>query len=392
VGKGDLEQCEVQKRRLQKAAQVLERNRAGARRQVEPACTVRIDSAMNPALALVPNPTETLYPDIAWIKKNVPVLGIAKALGMRIRRGRAQCWRSSNHNHGDRDPSLCFHERRNRARCFVCDMKGGHSNIDLVIGVLAVDFGDAVRWIAERFTVPNIKAGRPLGPSNREPKPYRIDLGDDLQVLVRSGLFGQLSAAESRILVALYVFKNPETGLSHLSYQALMRYSGVAGRDNVSKALAQLQRFHAIQIHRGLRVGVTRQASTYRVTFDDEKFLALCNSVDQIRREQVACEREFRADLRHARQRSTQYMTKTGGLRSPAPPRASTPIPTQDKPRGGAPTCKGLNLSSPREPISNLTVPPRNRLIDLSPIPVPSPRHGDLERQKEILRERGFLQ
>jgi hypothetical protein len=340
------------------------------------------------SLAVVPNPTERLYPDVAYIKKNVPVLGVAKALGMRIRRGRAQCWRSSNHSHGDQDPSLCFHERKNRARCFVCDMRGGHSCIDLVMGVLAIDMGSAVRWIADRFTVPNVKPGAPIGGRHREPKPYRVDLGSELQVLVRSGLFGQLSAAESRILVALQVFKDPDTELSPLSYQAIMRYSGVTSRRDVSRALAQLQRFHALQINRGLRVGITRQASTYRVTLDDPKFLDLCNSVAAVAREEIARERAFRKGLRQSRQDLTQNTTKAGGLRPPDPPSVSPLIPMQDNPREGTPTCKGLNLSTATVPMCNKTVPLGNRLIDLSPVSSP---HGDLQRQKEILRERGFL-
>jgi hypothetical protein len=340
------------------------------------------------SLAVVPNPTETLYPDVAWIKKNVPVLGVAKALGMRIRRGRAQCWRSSNHTHGDQDPSLCFHERKNRTRCFVCDMKGGHSNLDLVMAVLSIELGAAVRWIADRFTVPNVKPGAPIGRRHREPKPYRVDLGSELQVLVRSGLFGQLSAAESRILVTLEIFKDPDTGLTNLSYQAIMRYSGVARRENVANALKQLQRFHALQVNRGLRVGITRQASTYRVTLDDPKFLDLCNSVAAVAREEIARERAFRKDARQSRQGLTQNTTQAGGLRPPDPPSAAPSIPMKEKQREGAPTCKGLNLSSPGEPLCNKTVPSGNRFIDLSSVSAP---HGDLERQKEILRERGFL-
>jgi hypothetical protein len=335
------------------------------------------------SLAVVPKLNETLYPDIAWIKKYVSVLDIAKALGMRIRRRRAQCWRSSNHAHGDQDPSLYFHERRNRVRCFVCDMKGGHSPIDLVMGVLGIDMGSAVRWISDQFTVPNAKPGAPLGTRHHQAKPYRVDLSSQLQVLVRSGLFGQLSAAESRTLVTLEIFKDPDTGLSNLSYQAIMRYSGVASRRNVSRALAQLQRLHALQINRGLRVGITRQTSTYRVTLDDPKFLDFCNSVATAAREEIARERAFRRDLRQSRQQHTQNTTKAGGLRPPDLPRTFPLIAMQE-----TPTCKGLNLSSPRELLSNKTVPAENRSIERSPV---SPLHGDLARQKEILRERGLL-
>src|SRR5437763_16764218 len=106
---------------------------------------------MNPTLAIVPSAQEVSRPDISWIKKNVKVLEVAKALGLRIRQRRAKCWRPENHTHGDAEPSLHFFERRNRVRCFVCDMRGGHSCVDLVMGTLNLNVGDAVRWIAERF-------------------------------------------------------------------------------------------------------------------------------------------------------------------------------------------------------------------------------------------------
>src|SRR6267378_363468 len=145
-------------------------------------------------LAEISHAPECSRPDAAWIKKNVSVFALARALGLRIRNRRVKCLCPENHAHGDADPSLHLYERRNRWRCFVCELRG--SNIDLVMGVLRIPFGDAVRWIAERFTVPNVKPGRPAGLRVREPQPYRIGVhGSELEVLVRSGMFGQLSAA-----------------------------------------------------------------------------------------------------------------------------------------------------------------------------------------------------
>jgi hypothetical protein len=159
--------------------------------------------------------SESRYPDASWIKKNVSVLEVGKKLGMEIRQGRAKCWRPDNHAHGDAHPSLHFWERGNRVRCFVCDMKRGHSCIDLVMAVLGIDFGLAVRWIAEHFVVPNIKPGAPIGRRNKVPAPYFVRLpGSEFEVLVRSGMFGQLSHAERSILVVLSVFRN-ETGITH---------------------------------------------------------------------------------------------------------------------------------------------------------------------------------
>src|SRR5260370_36170524 len=80
---------------------------------------------------------EVSRPDVSWIKQHVPILEVAWALGVPIlggRHPRMRCWRPENHSHGDADPSVSF--SRNRARCWVCDMKGGHSNLDLVMGVL----------------------------------------------------------------------------------------------------------------------------------------------------------------------------------------------------------------------------------------------------------------
>ena len=297
---------------------------------------------MNASLAVVPRPCqESSRPDVAWIKKNVPVLEVAKALGLRIRHRRAKCWRPENHTHGDAEPSLHFHERKNRVRCFVCDMRGGHSNVDLVMGVLDLTFGEAVRWIAERFPVPNVKVGRPVGSRAAQAAPYRVGVhGSAWEVIIRSGMWGALSAAERSILMVLDYFKDSETGITRMSYRAIMRYSGVAKMANVSSAIKEFRKMHAAQAIPGPRIGVTRECSSYRVTLDDPKFLDLCNGVCRANREQVAQERDYRQSLRAKRQ--------------------------QTKPQEKPSTCEGLNLSSPGEAVTNKSLPAGNREISFS--------------------------
>jgi hypothetical protein len=341
------------------------------------------------SLAVVRQPLlESLRPDAAWIKKHVPIVKVAHALGMRIRRGRAQCWRTENHRHGDADPSLHFLEPKNRARCFVCDMRGGHSNIDLVKHVLGVHFGDAVRWIAERFTVPNTKIGRPLGSTSNAVEPYRVGVhGSEFEVLIRSGLFGQLSSPQRSILITLAIFRDSDTGLTLLSYRGIMQYAGVGSEATVSGALKQLARLHAIEIHRGARViGITRGCSGYRVTLDDPKFLDLCDKVSQVTREKVAEEREYRKGLRLGRMGQSsrpvaQNTNTAGGLRPPDPPFSHSQIqsPTQEK---GKPSyCTGLNLSSVGEVTSNKALHALKREIGvLSP--------SELDRQKQFILEK----
>ena len=325
-------------------------------------------------LAVIPSQQKSLRPDIAWIKKHVSVLEVGRMLGLRIHRRKARCWRPENHANGDADPSLRFHERRNRVRCFVCDTRGGHSCVDLVMGVLGLKLSSAVWWIAERFTVPNIKIGRPLGKRPVDAIPFRVGVdGSDLEVLVRSGMFGQLSPAERSVLVTLRMLRDAESGLTKLSYGAIMRYSGVGSRANVSAALTKLQRLHAIQVSRGARIGLVRECSAYRVTLDDPKFLAVCDRIFRESREEIVAEREYRKEIRSARKAialvpkdhsPSSVSGSKGPLRSQAPssqrrlPVYGTPTPRAEaKPI----TCKGLNLSSARELMPYLSVLKENR-------------------------------
>ncbi len=333
---------------------------------------------MSASLAVVPHSRESSQPDAAWIKKHVPVLDVGRALGMRIRRRCANCWRPDNHTHGDADPSLHFYVRGNRVRCFICDMRGGHSNIDLVMGVLGIEFGDAVRWIAERFSVPNVKPGRPVGaPSKLQPQ-YRVGTsGLEIETLIRSGLFGQLAPPEGRILLALCFFRDTETGWTRMSYRALMRYAGVGSPRSVSLALSHLQRIHALQKNRRPRFGIIRDCSSYRVTLEDERFLQLCNEVYRNVRDEGQRERAIRLELRVAREKqlAERHFSKRsrakiekpslpaadtckGGLRPPAPPAALfSPERENQGPHPTPSTCEGLNLSSHREAQANKSLP-----------------------------------
>jgi hypothetical protein len=262
-------------------------------------------------------------------------------------------------------------------------MKGGHSNVDLVMGVLDYDLGSAVLWIAERFPVPNVKVGRPAGNTLPSAMPYRVGVhGSEWEVIVRSGMWGMLSTAERSILVVLDKWQDVETGLTRLSYRAIMRYSGVAKLGNVSSAIKELKRIHALQSVPGLRVGLVRECSAYRVTLTDPKFLEICNEIYTSARKEIAQEREYRASQKAKRQRDarkpngpslqvvTQNMNTGGGLRPPAPPAVcvSNPNSRKETARQEAPTCEGLSLSSPGAARADLSLPSGQREIGVSSV------------------------
>jgi hypothetical protein len=237
------------------------------------------------------------------------------------------------------------------------------------MGVLGISIGDSVRWIADRFPVPNIKPGRPVGHRGGDSVlPYRVGVsGSELEVLVRSGMFGELSHAEKDILVILYIFRDPASGLTRMSYAAIGRYAGVGSSATISQSLERLARLHAIQVHRGARIGVTRECNAYRVTLDDPGFYDACNAIFQKARAEIAHEREYRAQLRQARQRLSprQLNTRTGGREEEASSLALRAHPFPESPTNQSQqTYEGLDLSSMGEVISNKTLHALNRETD----------------------------
>ncbi len=316
-----------------------------------------------PATALVVSAPER--PNFAWIKQKIPIQDVARELGLRVVHNRAQCWRTEDHANGDADPSLRFYSRKNRVRCFVCDLRGGHSNIDLVMGILGCDFPAAVSWICEQFPVPGTKPGRPIGARSASQPQYRVGAsGLEIETLIRSGLFGQLAPPEGRILLVLYFFRDLETGLTRMSYRALMRYAGVGSPKSVSLALSHLQKIHALQKNRSPRFGVTRDCSSYRVTLDDEKLLQLCAETFRKTRDEGEQERACRLELRVGRE--NQACERVFSEHSPAkiekpnPETETNPTPL---------SCEGLNLSSLREAQANKSLHLVKREIGSTPVP-----------------------
>jgi len=277
-------------------------------------------------------------------------------------------------------------------------VKGSHSNIDLVMYVLGCELGAAVLWIAERFPVPSVKVGRPVGSAIVAPMPYRVGVhGSEWEVIVRSGAWGAMTAAERSILVTLDYCKDVDSGLTRMSYRAIMRYAGVGKMANVSAAIKELCRMGALQVVRGQFIGRTRECSAYRVTLDNPKFLDLCNVVFAEARQPIAQEREYRASQKRDRERAArkpngptlqvvpQNTNTDGGLRPPDPPCVSLPD-SNSREQKETPTSKSLNLSSPGEVRVNLSLPPGQREISVSE----ELALAKLQRDKEILRERGY--
>ena len=81
--------------------------------------------------------------------RGLPVITIAEDLGFQVRGNATRCMNYRNHKNHDRDFSLSFDVRRNRWRCWVCNIGG--SPIDLVMYTKGMDILAAARYLLKRY-------------------------------------------------------------------------------------------------------------------------------------------------------------------------------------------------------------------------------------------------
>ncbi len=245
-------------------------------------------------------------PDLKHIKTKIPIEDVARELGFVVKGYRMSCWRLENHRNGDSDPSVTFWKKKNCGRCWVCDQHAW-SNLDLVMMFLSCDFRSAVVWVCEHFPVPQAEGGKHLVHRNGGHPRYRVGTsGSVFEWLVRAGLWGWLSSAQRSVLVALHAFTDVETGLAKVSYRGLMRYSGVGSASSVAVALKRFRRIHLLQVEPQIGGDGFRACNSYRLTFDDPRFLSLLNEIHQRHREEVDLERAFRSEERKRRRRQRE--------------------------------------------------------------------------------------
>ena len=83
---------------------------------------------------------------IAQIKQ-IPILDVAKMLGIQIKRNKTMCFKG----HDRKTPSLTFTPQKNLFYCFGCGIGG--SNIDLVMQSTNMSSRDSISWLKEKFLI-----------------------------------------------------------------------------------------------------------------------------------------------------------------------------------------------------------------------------------------------
>lgn len=85
--------------------------------------------------------------DLSRLKQAMPIMDLAKSLGLEIKGRQARCFNSQAHAHNDRSFSLGLDTQRNRFKCFACGEQG--SNIDLLMAIRGIDVKEAIKELAE---------------------------------------------------------------------------------------------------------------------------------------------------------------------------------------------------------------------------------------------------
>ena len=238
-------------------------------------------------------------PDLRHINRKIPVADVARALDLRFGdNGNIHCWRPELHQNGDRTASVGIRRTNNTVKCFGCGA-GPVGPVDLAMTVLGLkNPGEAARWIAGHFQVPDLPPGRHVVQPRRHI--FRVGFEDEIGLLVRSGIWSKLSTpARSLVPVLLELAERDSETRSlsaQLSYRTLSRYSGIVSPNAIKKGIRELQEIGWLSVVAGSREpsGPVREISVYVLTPRSDELLELANANFAQQRDEIEIERKLR--------------------------------------------------------------------------------------------------
>jgi hypothetical protein len=269
-------------------------------------------SANLPHLGSVPEPKHTGahiavaggIPDARWINRHLKIADVADARGCKASLGKLHCWHPERHKNEDRTPSVGIKKTANRVKCFGCAGDSKYmSVIDLVMDFPGVDVSQAIRWLAERYKIPQIPKGTHL----KEPNRPRFEVGKEgpMEMLVRSGIWEVLSPPAHRIFPVLLCFAEFDGKRRYvvmMSYLGMQRHSGIKSPNAAKAGFKCLRDCHLLEWApvRGETQPFLATAK-YLLTPHADEFQELANAVAAEQRTAIEVEREYRKHARSER-------------------------------------------------------------------------------------------
>jgi len=195
-----------------------------------------------PAHATASTSTRGLVPDASFIRQHIPIAEVARKLRLEVRDRRLRCWKDATH-------MASIDVRHNHAKCFGCSGQPVASNIDLVVETVACDVGAALRCIAERWRVRQVRAWITTNRWGLARRLYRdyvkaaapASLEISTERLVGSPGWAALSSSARLLAVSLLARIPCDTLSVTTTYRETRAWSGIGSRNSLARALTELR-------------------------------------------------------------------------------------------------------------------------------------------------------
>jgi hypothetical protein len=215
-------------------------------------------------------------PDMKFINRQVPILEVARELGLEVRGRKATCPECKKKR-------LTFSVKLNCWRCWNCDPNGKRKTvIDLVMFILNVEAFNAVAWISERWNVASqVQVERSENRRGLTKHVYRrvrqISVPErdkpNLQAVVVSPGWRDMSLSARVIAMTLFALaRMDEKNSVTINRQGLSYLTGITDPNTLAKANRELQAIGLFEIDRGYRTKYAERPTVYRLTWWTQVF------------------------------------------------------------------------------------------------------------------------
>jgi len=215
-------------------------------------------------------------PDMRFINRQVPILEVARELGLEVRGRKATCPECKKKR-------LTFSVKFNRWRCWNCDPAGKRKTvIDLVMFFLNVDAFNAAAWIRKRWNVVGQvqveQSENKHGLTKhvyRRVRPIPIPERDkpSLQAVVTSPGWREMALSARVVAITLLALaRMDEKNSVTINRKGLSDLTGITDPNTLAKANRELQAIGLFEIDRGYRTKYAERPTVYRLTWWSQVF------------------------------------------------------------------------------------------------------------------------
>jgi hypothetical protein len=218
----------------------------------------------------------TPMPDMRFINSQVPILEVARALGLEVRGRKGTCPECKKRQ-------LTFSVKFNCWRCWHCDPAGKRKTvIDLVMFILNVDAFNATAWISKRWKVVNqIQVERSENQHgltkhvHRRVRPIPIPERDkpSLQAIVTGPGWREMSLSARVIAITLFAFARTDASNTvKIDRKGLSYLTGITDPATLARVNREVKAIGLFEITRGFRTKYAERRTVYRLTWWSQAF------------------------------------------------------------------------------------------------------------------------